>query len=77
MQSLEEIKSNLTAALKDNADDYDATIKFMTLTTLLLARGITEQQFEDKYDLYEKLCIDSDYSVNEQNVNLIYRELTK
>lgn len=77
MQSVEEIRDNLTAALKDNADDYDTTMKLMTLTTLLLARGITEQQFEDKYELYEKLCVDSDYSLNEQNINHIYRELRK
>jgi hypothetical protein len=71
---------NLRTLLKsavDDGDDPQILIASMILTNLLYDKGITEQQFEGNYELYERLCLESNYAVNDQNVNRIYQELTK
>lgn len=60
-----------------DGDDPATIMKLMLLTSMLVDKGITEQQFEDKYELYERLCLASDYSISPKNVDHIYRELMK
>lgn len=71
-----ELKTVLLEAIEEG-DNPETIMASMMLTTSLFKKGITIQQFEDNYELYEKLCIDSNYSVDIRNIDYIFYELKK
>lgn len=71
---------NLKTTMIDAAeagDDPAIIMASMTLATLLFNKGITIEQFEDNYDLYEHLCLESNYDISDKNVDYIYQQLNK
>jgi len=68
------LKANLNNAVQ-NGLEPEKIVRMTGIMTLLIEKGITVDDFQHHQQLFVILCIQSDFSVMDHNINYIFNQM--
>lgn len=71
---VDNLTNNFNKAV-ENGLEPRKIFKMVSIMTLVSERGITPIQLHNNIQLFTKLCIESDFSITDSNINDIFNQL--